>query len=279
MPSAITEWTDRVAVITGAAAGIGRACAFALAERGAHLVLADRDEQRLERTRSKLLDTYHKRRIISLVIDVTDDADVEMLAAETLERFGHADLLLNGANVAVGGRWEHVPTTEWLRCVDVNLLGVTRLLHHFLPALMRQRSGWVVNTVSSYGLMAENPNAGPLAATGAAVIGLSKSLAVYLAPHDVGVSILSPELTDAEFLTKAAVWTGPGSRQYSDDTPVAVDRFDEVARQLLAGLAEGTFLISCTPRTKERLVAWAADPETEIARLSAGKPFPDRSIA
>ena len=255
MPSAITEWADRVAVIVGAATGVGRASAFALAERGAHIVLADRDEARLERTRSKLADTFHKRRIISLVVDVTEDADVEMLAAETLERFGHADFLLNSAALAVDGPWEHVPAADWQRSVDVNLLGVTRLLHGFLPALMRQRSGWIVNTVSSDALLADSPTAGPAAATAGAVVGLSKSLAIYLGGYGVGVSVLSPDPNETNETNEAN---------------------ETAARELLAGLAAGTFLIS-SPRTKQRLLAWAGDPDTEIARLIAAAHPADRS--
>lgn len=268
MPSPIIEWTDRVSVITGAARGIGRAAAFALAERGAHVVLADNDEAALDRTRAKLLDTFHKRRITALVTDVTDDADVEMLAAETLDRFGRVDFLMNNAALAIGGRWEHVPLAEWQRSIDVNLMGVTRGLHYFLPAMLRQQSGWIVTTASSCGLFAEMANAGPTVATEAAVIALSKSLALYLAGKGIGVTVLCRELSDAGFAAGADLWAAPGAKTPGAAALGDVGPSEDVVRQMLEGLALGQFLISCSADTSDRLAAWAANPDNELSRLA-----------
>lgn len=265
------DWRDGVAVITGGAAGIGRACAAAFAERGMHLVLADRDEATLAATRHQLSQrfSYPPRRIFALPTDVTSDEDVEALAAETLDRFGRVDVVMANAGIAVGGSWEHIPASEWARVYDVNVVGAMRVVRALLPPLLGRQRGWVVLTASSHGLFAETASAGPYAASKAALIAAGKSLALYGRPRGVGVTVLCPRLTDTAFPHTVELWSRQGPASVGQrELPPGTDQPEDVAALLLDALDHQRFLASSTPDTAARLAAWWADPDAELDRLT-----------
>ena len=124
--------------------------------------------------------------------DVTSDGDFAALRDVTMERFGRVDIVMNNVSIIPIGRPETLPMDAWQRSIDVNLLSVVRSLHVFLPMMLEQGSGHLVNTASTAGLFAYAFERLPYTATKAAVVGVSEALALYLRPKGIGVSCLCP---------------------------------------------------------------------------------------
>ncbi len=144
------ELRGRVAVITGGGSGIGRATALAFAREGTIPVIADIDAERAA-------DVDREARELGVEAagvpcDVTSDDDFARLRDVTMERFGRVDIVMNNAASSPIGRPESLPMDAWRRSIDVNLLSVVRSLHVFLPLLLEQGSGHLVNTASTAGL-------------------------------------------------------------------------------------------------------------------------------
>ncbi|MEM8906016.1 MAG: SDR family NAD(P)-dependent oxidoreductase [Actinomycetota bacterium] len=186
------ELQDRVAVVTGAASGIGRALALAFAAEGCRVVLADVEEDPLAEAEAAV--AAHGVEALAVPTDVTDEASVGALADATLERFGVVHVLCNNAGVGGGGTIRNCQLVDWRWVIDVSLWGVIHGLHHFLPHLIRSGDGHVVSTASVAGLMA-NPGIGPYNAAKSGVVAIMETLHHEMAADDdanVGVSVLCP---------------------------------------------------------------------------------------
>lgn len=184
----------QVAVVTGAASGIGYGLAEALAARGVSVVLSDVQIDAVERAAATLADGGATTTAIPA--DVSDPDQVQALADATLDRFGRVDLVCNNAGV-VGRQapmWEQsLRTWRWL--IDVALLGVVHGVHSFAPLLVAQGSGHFLNTASMGGLM-PLPTLTPYNAVKHAVVGLTETLDLELkaACPALGASVLCPGL-------------------------------------------------------------------------------------
>ena len=183
------DLTGRVAVVTGAASGIGFGMASAFAGEGMKVVLADIEDEALETACKQLRDDGANA--IAVPTDVSDAEALDALRDATLSAFGAAHVVCNNAGVAVGGPIWQVPLEAWKWVFGVNFWGVVHGLRSFVPLLLEQGEGHVVNTASAAGLTA-TPFLGPYAATKHAVVAISESLALELAGSPVGVSVLCP---------------------------------------------------------------------------------------
>ena len=140
------------AVLTGAGSGIGRATAISLAARGARIVASDLDAGRAEETASLIAAAGGEAG--HLAVDVSKQADLEALRDRGLERFGRLDVVMNNVGVLAMGPPEALPVEAWQRVLDLNLLSIARSNLVFLPHLLAQGRGHVVNTSSASGLLA-----------------------------------------------------------------------------------------------------------------------------
>ncbi|NQX12565.1 SDR family NAD(P)-dependent oxidoreductase [Microbacteriaceae bacterium VKM Ac-2855] len=188
--------SGQVAVITGAASGIGYGLAEALHARGVHIVLSD---VRVEAVAEAVETLRSERaRVIGAAVDVTDADALERLAARTIEEFGRVDLVCNNAGVVspAAPMWEQTPET-WRRMIDIKFLGVVHGVRAFAPHLVRQGSGHILNTASSGGL-APLPGRTPYAGTMHAVVGLTETLDAELRAVSpaLGATVLCPGLVD-----------------------------------------------------------------------------------
>jgi NAD(P)-dependent dehydrogenase (short-subunit alcohol dehydrogenase family) len=184
------EVTDKTAVITGGASGIGLATATTLAASGARLVLGDIEAEPLEAAVTAL--RADGASVVGVRCDVARLHDVERLRDAALDEFGAVHVVFNNAGVG-GGPTIGSPIELWRWVSSVNLDGVVHGIHAFLPLLLDQDEGHIVNTASLAGLGGV-PGMGPYCATKFAVVGLSESLFYDLALRgsNVGVSVLCP---------------------------------------------------------------------------------------
>jgi len=182
---------DRVAVVTGAASGIGLATAQALAAEGMRVVLADLDEAGAGREATALGDDV----ALGVAVDVRDPESVEALARAAVDRFGAVHVIMNNAGIVTGGRTWEQPLQDWHRVLDVNLWGVIHGIRTFVPLLLANGpdGGHVVNTASMAAVTAI-PGIAPYTATKHAVLGVSDVLRAELAGMDapIGVSVVMP---------------------------------------------------------------------------------------
>ena len=192
------EFKDKVAVITGAASGIGRSVALALARLGTDIVVADIDDVQLGEVRQEI--ESMGRRALAVHCDVLKDADIDNLADKTFTKMGRVDILINNAGVGLRSRVEKISIKDWEWILGINLLGVIRGVHAFLPHMLKRGSGYIINTSSGNGLMASDPP--PVAVEGIAystskfgVVGFSEGLYGYLRPQGIMVSVLCPGVT------------------------------------------------------------------------------------
>jgi len=196
------EFKGRVAVITGAATGIGRAIAENSAREGMKVVLSDIEEEALTKTEEEM--KVAGADVLAVVTDVSKASDVEVLAQKTLQAFGAVHLLCNNAGVNAGTSiWEST-LADWKWVIDVNLWGVIHGVRTFVPIMLGQDiECHIVNTASILGLTSgPGPNCGIYKMTKHAVVSLSETLYCELVERNapIKVSVLCPGLVNTRIL-------------------------------------------------------------------------------
>jgi NAD(P)-dependent dehydrogenase (short-subunit alcohol dehydrogenase family) len=258
------EISGAVAVITGGASGIGRATALALARAGADVVVGDIHQQRMDETVAAIGEIG--QRALAVRCDVTSDADVDGLARVVLSEFGKVDVVMNNAGVALLGPPERVPMQDWQRLFDINVFGVVRGIRAFVPILLDQGHGWMINTASIAGLYAHGYDNIPYIGAKHAVVGITEGLYLYLRPKGIGVSVLCPELV--------ATNIGESARMIGIDDPRWVNfpphllrpiQPDAAAERVVAAIREERFLILTHPENEDWVVNHGRDIEGFLA--------------
>lgn len=260
------QFNNGVAVITGAAAGLGKAMAVAAAQRGMQLVLADIEAHVLEQTVSDL--QRNGAQVISHVVDVSDASAVDQLARLAMDRFGQVHLLFNNAGVTAGGLvWENTEK-DWDWLLGVNLRGVVNGIRSFTPRMLALAAanpgyeGCIINTASMAGLLTA-PGMGIYSVSKHAVVALSECLR-----HDL--QMVSPQLR-AAVLCPTFVSTGIGDCERNrpahlqDNTPLTKSQLaaraaaqqavkngaisaEEVAEITFQAIADGRFYVFPSPQ-------------------------------
>jgi NAD(P)-dependent dehydrogenase (short-subunit alcohol dehydrogenase family) len=191
------EFQGKVAVVTGGASGIGRACVTALAAEGAQVVVADRDVAQGEATVAEVRAAGGEALFVPT--DVTVDKDAERLAAATVERYGGIDVLVNNAGIQTYGTVIDTPREDWDRTLAVNLTSVYLVSRFCVPHIIARGGGAVVNT-SSVQAFATQKAVAAYAATRGAVVALTRNMALDFAAHNVRVNAVCPGSIDTPML-------------------------------------------------------------------------------
>jgi NAD(P)-dependent dehydrogenase (short-subunit alcohol dehydrogenase family) len=185
----MTIFSDKVAIITGAASGIGRALGVELARRGAIAVTADVQTEVLEEVVESIVQGGYRAKAVTL--DVTDVEAVKALVSDTAARYGRLDYIFNNAGIAVAGEVRDCSIDDWRNVIDVNLFGVINGVAAAYPLMVKQGFGHIINTASIEGLI-PFPGTVSYVASKYGVVGLSNALRIEGADLGVKVSVVCP---------------------------------------------------------------------------------------
>jgi 3-oxoacyl-[acyl-carrier protein] reductase len=241
------ELKGKVAIVTGAGQGLGKAIAFELAKAGADLVLADIREDTVAQVKKEIEATGGEALLIRM--DVSQWKEAEAMVRKTLEKYGRIDILVNNAGISPrgkgGGRLRimDIEDQDWDRVMGINLKGVFNCSKAVIPTMMNQKDGKIVNMGSITGITggAGSPASGHYCVSKAGVINLTKVLARELAPFNINVNAIAPGRIETEMAATASPETNEEARR---QTPLG--RFGkpiDIARAVLFLVSEsGNFI-------------------------------------
>ena len=242
----MSPFSERSAIVTGGASGIGRAVSEALAASGAIVTIADLDGPGAEVVAEGI--RARGGRAHGTPLDVRDAAAVAKLVADTTAEHGRLDYLFNNAGIAIMGEERDVTLDDWNRVLDVNLHGVVHGVRAAYPIMVKQGSGHIVNTASVAGLVPWALEAS-YTASKYAVVGLSHALRAEAASLGVKISVVCPGFIDTPILRTSPI-RGGGDRASLLSlipTPMPPER---CARVILDGVARNRSTIVVTAHAK-----------------------------
>jgi NAD(P)-dependent dehydrogenase (short-subunit alcohol dehydrogenase family) len=259
----------RVAVVTGAASGIGRALALAFADAGSAVVVGDVDRPGAEAVAAAIREGGGGAEAVP--VNVADAASVEELAARTVARFGRVDVLCNNAGVSTFNLIQDQTLEDWRWVFDVNLWGVVHGVQSFLPVFRRQGTpAHIVNTASIAGLLSGVAFIGPYAATKTAVVSISETLnqECAIAGLPIGISVLCPSSVDTRVMESERSRPTTQGMEERTESAEAVrlairDSFtgptgltpEQVAQRTLAAIRAGEFWVITHPGERSAVEA------------------------
>ncbi|TDC41175.1 SDR family oxidoreductase [Micromonospora sp. KC213] len=249
------------AVVTGAASGIGAALAHGLARRGSHLVLLDRDTDRLAAVAAAVRTAYPDRQVHTHVVDLADPAATDRVAEAIRAAHPRVRLLVNNAGVALGGRFDEVTLDEFDWVLDINLRAVVRLTHALLPALKAEPGAHLVNVSSVFGMIAPAGQAA-YAASKFAVRGFTEALRHELVDDGIGVTSVHPGGIATAIARNARVGSGVVREEYER----SLRQFEKLLSIAPATAAE-VILRAVARRRGRVLIGWSARLPDLLARV------------
>jgi NAD(P)-dependent dehydrogenase (short-subunit alcohol dehydrogenase family) len=226
------DFTDKVALVTGAASGMGLATAQAFAEAGAAVLLADFREDIVNAQAQMLSAAGHKA--IAVRCDVSDDRQVEQMVDRAVAHFGRLDAAFNNAGVMAN----IAPTAdstreEWDRVIGINLRGVWSSMKYELRQMQRQGSGAIVNN-ASVGALTGNPGIGSYIASKHGVVGLTRTAALEYIQHNIRVNAVNPGLIDTQIARDVVAGNEHAYDEIAKNVPIRrAGRPEEIASAVL----------------------------------------------
>jgi 3-oxoacyl-[acyl-carrier protein] reductase len=186
---------NRVAFVTGASRGIGKACALALADGGARVALAARHKEKLDEVAAQIRSRSGEAYVVEL--DLASDDSIKNAFAVTAKEFGRIDILVNNAGITRDNLALRMRKDDWNAVLETNLTGSFRAIQQVLQGMMRERWGRIINITSIVG-QAGNAGQANYAASKAGLIGLTKSMAQEMASRQITVNAVSPGFIETD---------------------------------------------------------------------------------
>jgi len=203
----------KIAIITGAAQGLGKAIAARFAQEGALCILIDINAQQLSSTAKELMQLYSEK-IVPMAADVSDPTDVKQVISETLRRYGTVDILCNNAAISFEKKVEDTTLHDWNSLISVNLTGTFLMIKEVFPIMKEQARGSIVNIASELAFVGYEELSAYTAAKGG-VIAFSRSIALEGIPFNIRVNCLCPGAADTPMFWNGV--TDPGTLQTLKD--------------------------------------------------------------
>jgi len=225
-------FSNKVALVTGAASGMGLATARAFVEAGAAVVLADYRQDQVDTEAKKFTTAGYKA--IAIGCDVSDDAQVAAMVDSTVAHFGRLDAAFNNAGVMA----RIAPTAdstreEWDRVIGINLRGVWSCMKHELRHMLRQGSGAIVNN-ASVGALTGNPGIGSYIASKHGVVGLTRTAALEYIKHGIRINAINPGLIDTQIARDVVSGDEQAYAEIAKSVPIGrAGRPEEIASVVL----------------------------------------------
>jgi short-subunit dehydrogenase len=258
------QFSGGTAVVTGAASGIGEALAVQLASRGSHLVLVDRDRERLDDVAGRISAQHPTLTVDRHIADLSDHEQTDALAAKLAEAHPETTLLVNNAGVALGGRFDQVTLEEFDWVMTVNFRSVVRLTHAMLPALKAHPGAHLVNVSSVFGIFAPAGQAA-YSASKYAVRGFSEAVRHELAEDAVGVTVVHPGGIRTRIAESARTGSGVSAEEYEEGRKQFAKLLsmppETAAAQIIAAIEK---------RRPRLLIGWSAKVPDVLVRLMPG---------
>ncbi len=195
----VQDFDGRVAIVTGAARGLGRAAAQRLYERGASVGVHVRDQVRAIAVSSSL-----GERAIPLPGDLSEPGVIDRIVAQTVDRFGRIDILVNNAAVALPTRFPQLSADEWRHALEVNLTAPFLLIKAVMPVMQAQRFGRIINISSTAGRMVSTLGGAHYTASKTGLLGLTRAAAKELGKFGITVNAVCPGMIDTELTRETA---------------------------------------------------------------------------
>lgn len=193
------DLTGKVAVVTGASSGLGADASLAYAEAGADVALLARRVEKLNDVKKKIEENGHK--VIVVQCDVTDEESVKTAIEKVIETFGHIDILLNNAGVAVRGGVDSMSQEDWDKSFNTNVKGIFLACKYVIPQMKERGYGKIVNIASVNAVIADKNDIfirHSYNASKAAVLGLTKGMAASYARYGITSNAIGPALFESE---------------------------------------------------------------------------------
>lgn len=235
----MNTFTDKIIIITGAGSGIGKGLAEAFANRNAQLILLDINLENVKTLTEKINSNGGKAEFD--ILDVSDEAKTKQIWQHVAEKYDRIDYVFNNAGYGIVGESEDIPTEQWLKMVNVNLMSVIYGSMEAFRIMKKKGGGYIVNTASLAGLVGA-PGSLPYATTKTAVVGFSKTLRAEAAPFGVKVIAICPGFIETGIYENS--WSDKMSgAKLRKSISLPVISLDEAVTEILKGIEKNEQLI------------------------------------